>query len=390
MSRLPIAILMTLSAVLMAAPMSPACTFCSGSFGSRLTLRLQFEQAKVVVHGKLENSRFDARTNEGATDLKIETVLKDSLIRKGQSVLTLGSYLPTVGNTPRDYLVFCGTANEKMDPTFGLSATPALLAYIKEAARLDATDAAAKLGFFFKHLDSPDATIAADAFLEFARASDAEILEASRRFDPASIRKLIANPDIPPERLGVFAFLLGISGGPADAQFLAALLKENPLPERSSSAYGGLLAGYVLLAPRDGWQLMANVLGDGRQPYSLRLSTLGTLRFFQATRGKECMAEVLKCCAVLLPYGDLADQPIEDLRRWGYWDLTAEVLAQFSKPSHQAPIVRRCIVRYALSCPDEQSQRFIAALRAVDPKLIKTVEESLEQYTPVSPLKKNP
>ena len=51
----------------------------------------------------------------------------------------------------------------------------------------------------------------------------------------------------------------------------------------------------------------------------------------------------------------LADQAIEDLRRWGYWDLTTDVLAQYSKPTHAAPIVRRSIVRYALRPGDEPS-----------------------------------
>ena len=72
------------------------------------------------------------------------------------------------------------------------------------------------------------------------------------------------------------------------------------------------------------------MLADAKRPYSVRLSAIGTVRFLQATRGDECKAEVLKCCAALLPHGDLADQAIEDLRRWGYWDLTTDVLAQFA------------------------------------------------------------
>ena len=93
---------------------------------------------------------------------------------------------------------------------------------------------------------------------------------------------------------------------------------------------------------------------------------------------------MLKCCAALLPHGDLADQAIEDLRRWGYWDLTTDVLAQFAKPTHAAPIVRRSIVRYALCCPGDDAKRFVAAVKQIDPKLVRTVEESLELYAPGS------
>jgi len=216
--------------------------------------------------------------------------------------------------------------------------------------------------------------------VEFARASDADIAKSAKQLDPAVLRKLLSDEKTPAERLGVFAFLLGMCGGPADAQFLANALKQNSLPERVRDSFGGLLAGYVLLDPKDGWALTANVLGDDKQPFSVRLSVIGAVRFFQATRGAECKPDVLKCCAALLPHGDFADQAIEDLRRWGYWDLSADVFAQFAKPTHSAPIIQRCIVRYALSCPNDDAKRFLAGVKQSDPKLVATVEEQLKMF----------
>ena len=374
--------------VLAATPAS-ACTFCDGNFRTKQTLRMQFAQAKAVLHGQLKNPRFDKDDN-GFTDLHVTAALKEDPARGGQGVVVLRTYLPVIGNTPTEYLVFCGVAGGKLDPTFGVPATAAIVDYLKAASRLDDSDAAAKLGFFFKHLDSTDPTIAADAFFEFARASDVDILKAAKQIDAAKVRKLIADSKTPPERLGVFAFLLGVSGGQADAAFLARMLGENPLSERSASAFGGLLAGFILLAPKEGWTFAASVLADAKRSYSVRLSAIATVRFLQSTRGDDCKAEVLKCCASLLPHGDLADQAIEDLRRWGYWDLTSDVLAQFAKPTHAAPIVRRCIVRYALCCPGEDAKRFVAAVKQTDAKLIRDVEEMLELYTPITPVKKNP
>jgi hypothetical protein len=296
-----------------------------------------------------------------------------------------------VGNTPADYLVFCSVIDGKLDATYGLPSTVAMLDYLNQVAKLDDADPVAKLGFFFKYLDSTDATLAADAFAEFARASDVEIAKAAKQFDAAKLRKLIGSPATPLERLGVLAFLLGVSGTPNDAPFLAAMLTENPLSERSAAEYGGLLAGYILLNPKAGWQLAATTLGDAKQSYSVRLSTIGTVRFFQSTRASDYKTEILHCCAALLPHGDFADQAVEDLRRWGYWELTAEVLAQFAKPTHAAPIVRRSLVRYALCCPDDQARRFVAALRQTDPKLVRDVESTLDLFAPVSSTpKKNP
>ncbi|MCE9561421.1 MAG: hypothetical protein K8U57_05145 [Planctomycetes bacterium] len=384
-----VAVVVALCALIAPAP-AIACTFCAGELRSKQTLRMHFAAAKAVLHGQLKNPRFDPKTDDGFTDLHITTALKDDAARAGQGVITLRSYLPVVGNTPTEYLVFCGISNGKLDPTFGVPATAAIVEYLKVASKLDDADAPTKLGYFFKQLESPDATVATDAFFELAHASDADIIKASKQFDSVKLRKLLASPETPAERLGVFAFLLGVSGGPDDATFLAALLKDSPASERNSGAFGGLLAGYILLAPKDGWALAAGVLGDAKQSYSVRLSTIVTVRFFQATRGNDCKAEVLKCCAALLPHGDLADQAIEDLRRWGYWELTTEVLAQYAKPTHAAPIVRRCIVRYALCCPDDTAKGFIAALRQSDPKLVKHVEDVLDLFAPANPLKKNP
>jgi hypothetical protein len=82
--------------------------------------------------------------------------------------------------------------------------------------------------------------------------------------------------------------------------------------------------------------------------------------------------------AVLVPQGDLADLAIEDLRQWKEWGLTADVLAQFGKKSHAAPMVRRAIVRYGLTCPRADARQFIEWLRRTDPSLVQDVEESLQ------------
>jgi hypothetical protein len=371
-------------ALLPAVPPADACTFCGENVRSKPTLRLLFAQAKAVIYGKLKNPRFDPKTDDGFTDLHATAVLKDDPARGNQNVLTIRAYLPVIGDTPADYVAFCTVSGGRLDYASGVPATAAVVDYLKAAAKLP-DEPTARLAFYFKHLASPDAVVAADAFVEFARASDADIAKSAKHFDAAVLRKLVADPKTPGERLGVFAFLLGTCGGADDAVFFANMLKQNPLPESVRDSFGGLLAGYVLLAPKDGWSFTAALLGDAKQPYSVRLSTINTVRFLQAARGADCKAEVLKCCAALLPHGDFADQAIEDLRRWGYWELSADVFAQFGKPTHSAPIVKRCIVRYALSCPTDDAKKFVAAVRQSDPKLVAAVEEQLKLFAPVKP-----
>lgn len=362
--------------VLLFAHPASACTFCTENVRAKPTLAMQFAAAHAVLVGTLKNPRVDPKTDEGFTDLHVSAALKGD----APKALTLRAYLPVIGETPAEYVAFCTSANGKLDTTFGAPATPALLEYLKGATKLSVTDRTARLAFYFKHLASADALVAGDSFVEFARASDADIAAAAKQFQPEVLRKLLADEKTPAERVGVFAYLLGVSGGAEDAKFLAQLLAQDPLPERVRESFGGLLAGYVLLAPNDGWALAARVLGDDKRPFSVLLGTLQAVRFFQASQRDACKSQVLKCCAALLPNGDLADQAIEDLRRWGYWDLSADVFAQFGKPSHAAPIVRRCIVRYALTCPTDEAKRFVTRARETDPKLVATVEEQLKQF----------
>src|SRR5262249_21501202 len=108
------------------------------------------------------------------------------------------------------------------------------------------------------------------------------------------------------------------------------------------------------------------------------LAVRGTLRFYHGWKPERSRREVLRGLDALLAQGDIADLAIEDLRRWQYWDLTPQVLALYNKKSHDAPIMRRAIVRYALSCPRVEAARFVMEVRKLDPEMVKDVEEMLQ------------
>ena len=57
--------------------------------------------------------------------------------------------------------------------------------------------------------------------------------------------------------------------------------------------------------------------------------------------------------------------------------MSAEVLTLYAKPTHAAPVFRKGIVRYALTCPDPIAKRFVEAARKTEPKLVADVEEGL-------------
>jgi hypothetical protein len=360
-----------------------ACILCSGNSQNLSTFRQNIAQARLVLYGTLANARLSGDdANGGLTDFHIEKVLKTDPILDGRRMIVLPRYLPADPGSPPRFLVFCDVYKDKegkaaLDPFRGIPIkSKALLDYLIGIMKLDPSDRASALLYFFKFLDHSDETIAADAYAEFARATDQEIGRVAGKLSAARLRRWILDPQTPGARLGLYAFLLGGCGGKADAALLRGCL-EKP-DERTGPVLDGFLCGYVELRPKEGWDLAAAILSDSRRPFLERYAVLRALTFFKGWKPQETRRDILRCAAVVIPQGELADVAIEDLRRWQWWDLMDDVIAQYPKKSHAAPIVRRAIVRYALSCPRPEAARFIGELRRTDPELVKDVEETLQ------------
>jgi hypothetical protein len=280
---------------------------------------------------------------------------------------------------PPKFIVFCDVLNGKLDTSSGRAAnSPALLDYLDGTKPLQGKDHTQALLYFFRFLDHEDSEIAADAYMEFARSTDQEIGAVAKHLAPAPLRKLLQNPTTSQERLGMFAFLLGACGGQQDAEFLKKLI-EQTADRRVSNALDGLLAGYIQLRPRRGWDLAATILADPRRQFNERYSVVLTLRFYHSWKPAESRPEILRALSGMLEDGEIADVAIEDLRQWQMWDLTPRILGQYGKQSHAAPITRRAILRYALSCPPtDQTRPFLEAARMQDPAVVRDLEENLD------------
>jgi hypothetical protein len=371
--------LLTISALALLLPSpAPACTFCAGINPNTLTLRYEVAQAKLVLYGTLANARLNPGTTAGgSTDLKIEYVLKDDPFLAGRKVITLPRFVPFDAKNPPKFLVFCDIFQGKLGPYRGTPArSAAIVEYIRGASKLDPKDRAEALLYFFQYLENPDADIARDAFVEFAKASDEEVGKVAHRFSPAKIGIWLEDPNTKAERLTLYSFMLGASGSDAEAAVLERMLK-NPT-ERTVASLGGILAGYIQLRPAEGWNFCHALLRDAKRPFLERFGALGTLRFFHGWKPDDSRRDVLRGLSYLVEQGDIADLAVEDLRRWQYWDLTDKVLAQWGKKSHDAPIMKRTLVRYGLSCPQSEAKRFIEQIRKQDGDMVREVEDSLQ------------
>lgn len=354
---------------------APACSICNSVQAK--TLRQDAGDARMVLFGTLIRSELNKDGVGGTTDFQIEKVIKPDPFLGNRKVIQLPRYVPINAKEPPRFLIFCDIFKERIDPYRGMQLkSEGVVEYLQGALALDPRDTQSALLHFFKYVDHREPEIAQDAFLELAKASDRDLGEVARKFPSEKIRSWVQDEQTPTDRLNLFGFLLGACGTDRDAAVLRSFLdKPN---ERTQSAFQGVLCGYIQLRPKEGWDLVHELLAEGKKPFEIRFAVLRSVRFYHGWKPEETRRDVLRALGLALEKGDVADLAIEDLRRWQYWDLTPAVLAQFEKKSHDIPIVQRTIVRYALTCPDAEARKFIEALRKQDAFLVKDVEESLQ------------
>ena len=359
-----------------------ACTYCDPANLKLQTFRQEARTSKFVIIGSLNNPRLVG--DSGVTDIIVEQVVKNDPALAKKKTITLPRWTPVDPKKPPRMLLFVDVYEGKIDPFRGVMLRGTGMAdYLRSAIDLDDRNRTASLLYYFRHLDSTDPEVAADAFLEFAKASDAEIAAVGPKLDAKKLRAMLSDSKVPAERLGLFAFLLGACGTRSDIEFLNTILDKGD--DRSTAALSGVLGGLIERQPEAGWKRAIAILDDPKRQYQDKLAVLGTIRFFQACQPKEHRQAILLAASSVVAIGDMADMAIEDLRRWKWFDLTKQVLAQYGKPTHAAPLVKNAIVRYALSCPDPQAAAFVKSMRTTDAELVREIEESLELERPATP-----
>jgi hypothetical protein len=379
--------LLVLSAVLVPTSSAACCPFCSGQ---GQTLTKEVNTASFVVLGSLSNARLSSNVDDiggGTTDLTIEEVVKAHPFLKDKKQIVLPKYVPVDPERPIKFLVFCDFFRDKIDPYRGIPSKDKDLAiYLKGAVELDEKNTPKRLAFFFGYLDHADLEISTDAYKEFANADYADVIKMVEGGDKKAFRekliKWLRDANTPAYRYGLYGYLLGCVGGQEDVQIYHELID----PKRGvASGLDGLLAGYVSLQPKEGWEYVRKTLSDPSADFNRRYSALRTARFFWEYRPDLIKhGQVVEAVALLLDQGDIADLAIEDLRKWKQVQLADKILGLYGRESHNVPIIHRAILRFALNCPPENKKAadFVAAQRKLDPDRVKDVEELLRLEVP--------
>jgi hypothetical protein len=386
-----------LAGLLWAVP-APAfcCPFCTMQ---GQTLVGDVGQASAVLVGKLTNAHLNSNdTLEGTTDLVVEAVVKKHELVDGKKVVTLNKYIPP--DDKYKFLVFCDVFKGKIDAYRGVAvkADCDIAAYVKGAMEVKDEKPAKRLAFFFKYLDSSELEVSNDAYKEFGNADYKDYKDMARDLPADTLAKWLKDPNTPAFRYGLYASMLGHCGKPEHAKVLRGMLED---PEKKGvTGVDGILAGYVLLEPKDGWEYVRSILKDDKKEFTQRYAALRAARFFHDSR-PDVIAhdQVVAAAGLLLEQSDIADLAIEDLRKWGCWNMTEQILGLYERKSHDVPIIRRSILRFALCARDvnpdgsvnkdrvnPKAAAFIAEIRKKDAEMVENAEELLRLETqPVTP-----
>jgi hypothetical protein len=359
--------------VLLVPSPAPACSLC-GSYAVKFPFVTDYWHAHAVVAGTLADPKLNGTTGAGTTELVIDKVLKGDARLQGVKSVSVPRYF-TVLNA-KDPPRFLALFDEKMLYFTGRSDySPAFLEFLIASDAVKGKPRPEALVHLAKYLDSADQAVADEAFLLFAQANDKEVMAVAAHLKPDIFRKLVKDPRMEPERLSLFAFLLGATGGPTDADLLAPFMQKPD--ERSGKALEGIVSGYILRRPKEGWNWVSAVLGDPRQSFLVRWGTVRAVRFLYNARPADYRAPVVHALGRMVQHGELADVAVGDLQKWQMWDHTDLILKQYGRSTHSAPIIRNAILRYAMACPAPAARQFIAERRRLEPQVIRDLEEDL-------------
>jgi hypothetical protein len=346
----------------------------------RPSLRGDLADAAIVLTGTLSNPRLPSgNVTNAVTDFRVDGVVKTHPALKGKPVLTLPHYIPVEDpKKPPRYLIFFDIHKGAIDPYRGIPLTSdAPIKYLREYLKLDTTKPQETFLFCLRHLDSKDSDVAGDALVGLGETSYSVLRAAGPRLPADKLAAALARPDLPEHLASPFAFVLGHTGQEKYAEVLKKRIEED---RKAEGLRDGLLIGYTLLRPQEGRVILDSIAHGVKESFANRYAALKALRFFWTQRPDVLRpAQVRDIVLVMLDQRDMADLVIEELRKHGQSQFLDRVLALDGRKEFDIPIMRRAVLRFALTFPNKPAAtRFIEAARAKDQDFVQGVEEFLK------------
>jgi hypothetical protein len=238
---------------------------------------------------------------------------------------------------------------------------------------------AERLAFFLGHLEDEDDSLARDAYDEFAVAPYEDVRNLKDRLDPAQLLAWIEDPAVQANRRRLYATLLGVCGGDAEAERIAAILSGQGAAASHAEVRGGLdamIACYVALRGAPALDLVDELFLERRRddkevPFTETYAAVMALRFLGEESDLVPRERVLASLRLLLDEPKLADLVIADLARWQDWSVVDRLVTIFKEAKSDNIFVREPIVNYLRACPLPAAATAVTELEAIDPEAVR-------------------
>jgi hypothetical protein len=354
-----------------------ACPNCGSNSISK-----DLAEASAVVHVRLVSVCPDPDSENGSTTFRIIHVLKSHPLLKGKTEVTYSGMIPVpIPAGKPEFIILMKTHHKELGIFQGITVhSPVTIDYVKCLLMMDHASPRQRLRFYFDYLNDADSDLAEDALGEFfdPDGSYSDLRAVASECPAEKVAEWVHDPKTPTDRVVLYAALLGHCGTAKHAELLRKLLDD---PKKwDSSRVDGVLFGYVLLKPKEGWAYLDGILKDQSKDFMLRYAALCVARFFWEWRPdvvsqKDVVAAVMQ----LLDQEDIADLAIEDLRKWNEYNATDRILALAGKKTHDSRIVRRAILLFALCAQtkNKAAADYVVMKREEDADAVKDAEEVL-------------
>ncbi len=370
-----------------------ACSFC---IAESQTLSEEFESSSVVLLAKMIEAAPAAEEvrdsgvpygfvdpTSGAAKFKIIQVFKGEEHLEGKKIIEAIYF-----GEPDEETVYLirglGTPPEWNLP---LPLTPIAVDYIPKLFDIP-TSGGDRLAFFQDYLEHEDSMLSQDAYDEFARSPNSDLIELGDRMDRAQLIEWIESTSISPSRRRLFLLMLGICGNDSDRQRVEAMILSDirmldPAAELGTAVslvHGGpwgamilpeinrmyerqrklgldaMIACYLMLSSKEGAaeQGLAKIdkrfLTDSEAEFTHVYASLLALRFLGDEQTDLIPIDrVIQSARHLLESDEFADQVITDLSRWKDWETLPRLFEMFKislVDSEKYQYVREPIVTY--------------------------------------------
>ena len=239
---------------------------------------------------------------------------------KGKKTITI----PRTSCHPRrskKHLIFFKLYNGQLDPYRG-EAVPAdskLPKYLQGRDRGRGKDGR-PAAYFFDYLEDKDWSSAATPTTSSRYADYKEVREAAQEAPGRDHPQVAQGPEHPGSRFGLYGLCSATAASRPTPRPSArcSTTRNAPSPAGSTACWPGTSCS----TRRPGWDYLVELIKDTKEDFPIRYAGLRTVRFFWEFRRTYPHKQVLEAMKTLMDQPDIADLPIEDLRKWKVWELT--------------------------------------------------------------------